>query len=65
MRAYQNLDSGSPWHGSGGHGHGLGPHGGSSRLFDFPTVTAGGSGGDWGMGLISTQPSLYGSLAQQ
>jgi hypothetical protein len=38
--------------------------GGSNRLFDFPTVS---SGGDWGVGLISTNHHnpLHGFLAQQ
>jgi hypothetical protein len=59
MRAYHPLES-NPWLGTGG------LNGGNNRLFDFPSVSAGGGGGgDWGMGLISNQQSLYGSLAQQ
>ena len=52
MRAHQQLES-PQWLTGGG---------GNSRLFDFPTVS---SGGDWGVGLISSQHPLYGSLAQQ
>lgn len=63
IRAYQHLDASGSWMGNGG------LNGGSNRLFDFPSVSAGGmmSGqNDWGLGLISNQQhSLYGSLAQQ
>jgi len=58
MRAYHPLES-NPWMGTGG------LNGGNNRLFDFPSVSAGGGGGDWGLNLISNQQSLYGSLAQQ
>jgi len=58
MRAYHPLES-NPWMGNSG------LNGGNNRLFDFPSVSAGGGGGDWGLGLISNQQSLYGSLAQQ
>jgi hypothetical protein len=59
MRAYHPLAETNPWMGNAG------LNGGNNRLFDFPSVSAGGGGGDWGMGLISNQQSLYGSLAQQ
>merc|ERR1712203_1228061 len=59
MRAYHPLAETNPWMGNAS------LNGGNNRLFDFPSVSAGGGGGDWGMGLISNQQSLYGSLAQQ
>lgn len=59
MRAYQHLDT-NPWLGNGS----LNSGGHHSRLFDFPSVGGMGSQ-DWGLGLISNQQSLYGSLAQQ
>lgn len=55
-------------HGVGNTGNGHAGHGGNNRLFDFPSVSAGIGGhhhSDWGLGLISNQQSLYGSLAQQ